>query len=73
MFASNVELDQDSFNECLDSEKYAKRVRANTELGRKIGVTGTPTFFIFDSEGEATKIVGAQPYSAFEKVLDSKL
>lgn len=73
MFASNVDLDQDSFNQCLDGEKYAKKVRANTELGRKIGVTGTPTFFIFDSEGEATKIVGAQPYSAFEKVLDSKL
>jgi len=72
-FASNIDLDQNSFNQCLDSEKYAKKVRANTELGRKIGITGTPTFFIFDSEGEATKIVGAQPYSSFAKVLDSKL
>jgi len=72
-FASNIGLDQNSFNQCLDSNKYAKKVEANTELGRKIGVTGTPTFFIFDSEGEATKIVGAQPYSSFAKVLDSKL
>ncbi len=71
-FASNIDLDQNSFNQCLDSEKYAEKVRANTELGRKIGITGTPTFFIFDSEGEATKIVGAQPYSSFEKVLDAK-
>ena len=71
-FASNIDLDQNSFNQCLDSEKYGKKVRANTELGRKIGITGTPTFFIFDSEGEATKIVGAQPYSSFEKVLDVK-
>ena len=73
MFAANIDLDQNSFNQCLDGSKYAKRVEANTELGHKIGVTGTPTFFIFDSEGEATKIVGAQPYSSFEKVLDSKL
>ena len=71
-FASNIGLVQNSFNQCLDSEKYAKKVEANTELGHKIGVTGTPTFFIFDSEGEATKIVGAQPYSSFEQVLDSK-
>jgi protein-disulfide isomerase len=73
MFASNIGLDQDSFNQCLDSDKYAKKVKANTELGRKIGVTGTPTFFIFDSEDEAVKIVGAQPYSSFENVMDSKL
>ena len=72
-FASNIGLDQNSFNQCLDSNKYAKKVEANTELGRKIGVTGTPTFFIIDSEGEAVKIVGAQPYSSFAKVLDSKL
>ena len=72
-FASNIGLDQNSFNQCLDSNKYAKKVEANTELGRKIGVTGTPTFFIIDSEGEAVKIVGAQPYLSFEQVLDSKL
>jgi protein-disulfide isomerase len=72
-FASNIGLDQNSFNQCLDGNKYAKQVEANTELGHKIGVTGTPTFFIIDSEGEAVKIVGAQPYSSFAKVLDSKL
>ena len=72
-FASNIGLDQNSFNQCLDGNKYAKKVEANTELGHKIGVTGTPTFFIIDSEGEAVKIVGAQPYSSFEQVLDSKL
>ena len=73
MFASNVGLDQKTFDQCLDGNKYAKKVNANTELGRKIGVSGTPTFFIIDSKGEAVRIVGAQPYSSFEEVLDSKL
>jgi protein-disulfide isomerase len=72
-FASNIDLDQKSFDECLDSKKYAQKVENNFNLGNQLGVTGTPTFFIIDSAGRATKIVGAQPYSTFVEVLDSKL
>lgn len=72
-FADNVGLEHKSFNECLDSGKYASKVRHNTDMGRQLGVTGTPTFFIFKSEGDAQKIVGSQPYSTFNTVLDSML
>lgn len=71
-FAVNVDLDK-SFNECLDSGKYSSKVTNNISIGRQLGVTGTPTFFLFKSTGDAQKIVGAQPYSTFNTVLDSML
>ncbi|MEM2759690.1 MAG: DsbA family protein [Nitrososphaerales archaeon] len=73
MFAANIELDQKGFNDCLDSGKFANKVKNNINIGRQLGVTGTPTFFIFKSEGNAQKIVGAQPYSTFSGVFDSLL
>jgi protein-disulfide isomerase len=72
-FASNIGLDQKTFDQCLDSNKYAKKVETNLALGKQLGISGTPTFFIIDSGDTAVKIVGAQPYSVFVQVLDSKL
>ena len=71
-FTVNVDLNK-SFNECLDSSKYASKVTNNISIGRQLGVTGTPTFILFKSTGDAQKIVGAQPYSTFNTVLDSML
>lgn len=71
-FATNVDLDK-SFNECLDSGKYSSKVTNNISIGRQLGVTGTPTFILFKSTGDAQKIVGAQPYSTFNTILDSML
>lgn len=71
-FAANVDLNK-SFNECLDSGKYSSKVTNNISIGRQLGVTGTPTFILFKSTGDAQKIVGAQPYSTFNTVLDSML
>lgn len=72
-FASSVSLDQDQFNKCLDSNRYAQQVKDNFGVGHQFGVTGTPTFLIIDSAGKAVKVVGAQPYSVLAQVLDSKL
>ncbi len=69
-FAQSLELDEELFNSCVDSGKFAKRVQFNTNEAKKQGATGTPTFIIVNSEGQQ-KIGGAQPYSVFEKVLDS--
>jgi len=71
-FASNIGLDQKIFDQCLDSKKYEQRVKANFDIGKQLGVSGTPTFFIIYSPGKAVRIVGAQPYSTFAQVLDSK-
>lgn len=72
-FAANLDLEHKSFNGCLDSGKYANKVQNNMNIGRQLGVTGTPTFFILKADSDAQKIVGAQPYSTFSTVLDSML
>ncbi len=72
-FASNIGLDQKIFGQCLDGKKYERMVKDNYDIGTQLGVSGTPTFFIIYSPGKVVKIVGAQPYSTFAQVLDSKL
>lgn len=69
-FAYDLKLDTELFDSCVDSGKFAKRVQFNTNEAKKQGATGTPTFIIVNSEGQQ-KIGGAQPYSVFQKVLDS--
>ncbi len=69
-FAQSLELDEELFNSCVDSGKFAKRVQFNFNEAKKQGANGTPTFIIVNSEGQQ-KIGGAQPYSVFQKVLDS--
>ena len=71
-FAFHLGLDMDLFNNCLDSGKFQKRVQFNTNEAEKHGATGTPTFIIVSSDGQQ-KIVGAQPFSVFKKVIDSMI
>jgi len=72
-FAFSMGLDIELFDSCLDSGKYSKRVQHNVNEAKKAGATGTPTFFIVDSNGNLQKISGAQPYSVFQTVLDSTI
>ena len=72
-FAQSLELDEELFNSCVDSGKFAKRVQFNINEAKKQGATGTPTFIIVNSNGQQQKLVGAQPYSVFQKVLDSMI
>ncbi len=66
--AADLGLDAVKFNTCLDGGSKAATVAAQQAEGSKLGVSGTPTFYI---NGEA--LIGAQPYSEFQRVLDSKL
>lgn len=45
-FAAELGLQTDAFNACLDQDRYAQQVRAETEDGRRKGVRATPTLFI---------------------------
>jgi protein-disulfide isomerase len=73
-FASELGLDSEAFNSCLDSEKYRSLVESDLAFGKEIGVTGTPTFVIVNSDGsEPEGILGAQPFSSFKAVLDAKI
>ncbi len=75
--AEALGLDMASFKECVESGKYAPRVRADLRAGQAAGVTGTPSFFLGvtdpDSPDElkVTKMIrGAQPYAAFQQTIE---
>jgi len=72
-FAFSLGLDMELFESCLDSGKYSKRVQFNTSEAKNQGARGTPTFFIVGPDGQKEKLVGAQPYSVFKKVIDSMI
>jgi protein-disulfide isomerase len=72
-FAASLGLDMNEFNSCLDSNKYARKVLHNRDVGSSHGVEGTPTFFIVDPDGNTVKIVGPQPAFVFVKVINEML
>lgn len=67
-YASQLGLDSNAFNQCLDSGKYTEEVQKDYQEGISYGVTGTPAFFI-----NGVSIIGAQPYANFKAVIDAAL
>lgn len=66
--ARTLGLDEKSFEACLATGRYTPKVDADLQEGTKLGITGTPAFFI-----NGVFLSGAQPQAEFEKVIDSQL
>ncbi len=62
--ASEAGLDGDALQACVESGRYQDEVEAAVQEGRRLAVSGTPTFFI-----NGHRLVGAQPWEAFEQFL----
>jgi protein-disulfide isomerase len=74
--AQELGLDKTTFADCLSSERYADEIKQSADNAQKMGVEGTPTFFIgkLNENGTVTDlkmIVGTHPYNEFKTVLDS--
>jgi protein-disulfide isomerase len=67
-WAKELGLNENQFNTCIDSQKYASQVQKDFDDGVAAGVSGTPTFFV-----NGQKLVGAQPFSVFKQVIDAEL
>lgn len=67
-YAVELSLDTTAFTECLDSGKYKSTVEADLEFARSIGAQSTPSFVI-----NGQPMIGAQPFSAFQQVIESEL
>ncbi len=67
-FAAGLGLDTQAFDECLDSGKYTDVIKAQTATAQSLGVTSTPAMVI-----NGQPIIGAQPFTAFQQVIDQKL
>jgi protein-disulfide isomerase len=74
--AKDLNLNEDQFNQCFDSQKYLAKVQemyqqgANTfkEAGVPEDQRGTPAFVV---NGEL--LIGAQPYDVFVDIIEKKL
>ena len=72
-FAFSLDMSMDEFNDCMDSSKYQKRIKANYDEAVKNGVQQTPTFIIISQDGTIEKFAGAQPYSVFAATIEPML
>lgn len=66
--ATDLELEKQSFDSCLDSKKYIEQVQKDFEDGNSYGVTGTPTFFINNH-----MVTGNLPIEVFEQIIEEEL
>lgn len=66
--AGQLGIDTTQFKSCLDSKKYDKNVSDDMAAGQKAQTTATPTFYI-----NGNQLVGAQPYTAFQTIIDQEL
>lgn len=67
-YARNLKLDDKQFGSCLTSERYKAEIKKDSEEGKKVGVRGTPVFFI-----NGVTLYGAQPHDAFTRLIDDEL
>jgi len=66
--AKEIGMDVAAFEACSSSGKYKTSVQASAQEGARLGVTGTPTFFI-----NGRILVGAQPVDAFVRIIEEEL
>lgn len=67
-YAGELGLDADAFSTCLSDGRYEGAIQADLDEGIRLGVTGTPGFFI-----NGRFLSGAQPYAVFQQALDTIL
>ena len=67
-FAKEVGLEPVAFETCLGSGKFDAAIKKDIEEGQRVGVAGTPAFFI-----NGRLFTGAQPLEAFARVIDEEL
>jgi protein-disulfide isomerase len=67
-YAGQIGLDVGKFKEALDKGTGKAQVQADLAVGQKIGVQGTPNFYI-----DGINLAGAQPFDEFKKVIDKEI
>jgi protein-disulfide isomerase len=66
--AKSLKLDEKQFDSCLTSEKYKAQIQQDSQEGTRVGVSGTPGFFV-----NGIFLSGSQPEATFEKTIQEQL
>lgn len=78
--AASISLDATAFSECMSSNKFMERIKADQAEGQKLGISGTPSFVVGLTDPEdpgkvhLTKFIrGAQSLQSFNAAIDELL
>lgn len=78
-YANAIGLDISSFQECLNGGSHQTEIGDSVQEDLKLGVQGTPTFFLGVQEFDGSSIivvrtiVGAVPYPVFKAAVETAL
>lgn len=67
-YVRELELDEEAFKRCESSSATKARVELDVEAGTKLGVDGTPTFFM-----NGNKFEGALPFDVLRSLIKEEL
>ena len=67
-YARELKLDRTRFEQALDTMKYKEVIDADKAEAARLGVTGTPGFFV-----NGKFLSGAKPFEEFAKVINAEL
>ena len=72
--AKEAGVNESKFTSCLESGKYAERVKSDADTAASLGVSGTPGNILLDTKTGKTKLMpGAYPFEDFKKAIDEML
>ena len=73
--AKELGLDESAFGDCISDPSVTAKVEASIDYGNRIGVTGTPKFFVGkvreDVITDVIVISGAQSFGAFSRAIEN--
>ena len=73
-FASQIGLDRQQFDPCLDSEKYKPIIDRDLALIKELNLQSTPSFLILKSDGTEMEVLsGTHPFPSFKALIDKRL
>jgi len=67
-YANQVGLDRAAFDACVNEKRHAAKVESDVEMGRKIGVAGTPAFYV-----NGVPVSGGRSVEQFANAIDAEL
>ena len=72
-YAQEIDLEMNQWTDCMSQQKHSKTILDSNEDAKKLQLTGTPAFFVISSDGQVSKLFGAQPFEVFERVFNEIL
>ena len=72
-YADDLGLQTADFESCLGTASFAQEIQKDYQDGVQYGVRGTPAFFVGNERDGYVLLSGAQPFGAFQSVIESRL